>query len=468
MDMWSLVGAIALLSQINVHQVKASPISQAIGQEAIRIPISLLSSVSNPIILAAETPTSDPDADSAIKILLASLKRAGYNNASQGIWIQTTDGTMLAGHNGTKLIPAASLTKIATTLAALETWGSNYQYVTKVSTTGKIVGDTLQGDLIVQGSSDPLFVWEEAIALGNAINRLGINRVQGNLIVTRGFFMNFETNPQTSASLFRRAINSQTWSSAIAKIHKGMGSQPLKPRVTITGKSLYSYSSSAPSSLLIEHSSLPLWQILKRMNTFSNNDMAEIFANSLGGGRAISQKVGTITGLSSEIRLINGSGLGQQNQISPRATVAMLIATQNIAQAQGLSLADLYPSSQCRCGTIKYRGLPYGTIAKTGTLSDVSSLGGVLQTRDRGAIWFGFLNRGAGEIDIFHQGQDRVLLTLAQKWGLGFANFPNMPTFQPIPWQDRDRTNIIQPIIQLVQPSIPSNPPLNSLTPSNN
>jgi len=444
--MWSLVGAIAFLSQINISQIKASPISQAISQESIRIPISLLSSVSSPIILAAETPTSDPDADSAVKTLLTTLKRAGYSNASQGVWIQTTDGTMLAGHNGTKLIPAASLTKIATTLAAIETWGTNYQFATKVSTTGKIVGNTLQGDLIIQGSSDPLFVWEEAIALGNALNRMGINRVQGNLIVTRGFFMNFETNPRVSASLFRRAINSQTWTSAIARVHKGMGSQPLKPRLIITGKSLYSSNFSAPTNLLIEHSSLPLWQILKRMNTFSNNDMAEILANSLGGGRMISQKVGTMTGLSSEIRLINGSGLGQQNQISPRATVAMLIATQNIAQTQGLSLADLYPSSQCRCGTIKYRGLPYGTIAKTGTLSSVSSLGGVLQTRDRGAIWFSFLNRGAGDINIFHQGQDRVLLRLAQKWRLGFTTFPNMPTFQPIPWQDRDRNKITLPL----------------------
>jgi serine-type D-Ala-D-Ala carboxypeptidase/endopeptidase (penicillin-binding protein 4) len=167
--MWNLLGAIAL----------ALPIDQ----KAIRVPISLLSSLSRPILLAAETPTSDPDAELAVKNLLSSLQRAGYNPASQGVWIQSTNGTMLASHNGTKPIAAASLTKIATTLAALETWGTNYQFVTKVSTTGKIVGNTLEGDLIIQGSTDPLFVWEEAIALGNAINRLGINRVQGNLII---------------------------------------------------------------------------------------------------------------------------------------------------------------------------------------------------------------------------------------------------------------------------------------------
>lgn len=428
--MWNLLGAIAL----------ALPIDQ----EAIRVPISLLSSLSSPILLAAETPTSDPDAELAVKNLLSSLQRAGYSTASQGVWIQTTNGTMLASHNGTKPIAAASLTKIATTLAALETWGTNYQFVTKVSTTGKIVGNTLEGDLIIQGSTDPLFVWEEAIALGNAINRLGIYRVQGNLIVTRGFYMNFGTNPRENITLFRRAINASTWTPEILRAYKTTSSQFPQPRVTISGKSLYA-DISGTTTPLIEHSSLPLWQILKRMNTFSNNDMAEMLGNSLGGGRAIAQKVGNITGLTDEIRLINGSGLGQQNQISPRATVAMLIASQNLAQAQGLSLADLFPSSECRCGTIKSRNLPFGTIAKTGTLSDVSSLGGVIQTRDRGTVWFTILNRGAGDIDIFHRGQDQVALTLVKKWGLGLAAFPDFPSFKQMPWQDGDRNKIIMP-----------------------
>jgi len=439
--MWSLLGAIALSSQIK--------------QEAIRIPISVLSSLSSPIILAQETPTKDPDADSAVKALLSSLKRAGYNVASQGVWIQTTNGTMLAEYNGTKPLPAASLTKIATTLAALETWGTNYQFVTKIATTGKVVGNTLQGDLIIYGSNDPLFVWEEAIAVGNALNRLGINQVQGNLIVTKGFYMNFESSPKLTTGYLRRGINAKTWTSEITKAYKSISEDLPKPQVTIRGKSLYIPSVSTPTTILIEHSSLPMWQILKRMNTFSNNDMAEILASSLGGGRAIAQKVGATIGLASEIRLINGSGLGQQNQISPRANVSMLIAIQNLAQAQGLSLADLFPSRECRCGTIKDRNLPLGTIAKTGTLSDVSSLSGIFQTRDRGTIWFAILNRGAGDLDIFHQVQDRVLLRLTQKWGLqkiesGSSTFPSLPTFKAIPWQGSDRNKIISPTNSLL------------------
>ncbi|AFY74115.1 D-alanyl-D-alanine carboxypeptidase (penicillin-binding protein 4) [Synechococcus sp. PCC 7502] len=439
--MWNLVGAIALLSKVQVSQLE---------QQAVRIPISLLSSLTSPIVLASASSTSDPDADLAVKSLLLNLKKEGYNADSQGIWMQTSNGTILADHNGTKPISAASLTKIATTLTALDTWGSNYQFITKVSTTGRIVGNTLQGDLIIQGSTDPLFVWEDAIAIGNAINRLGIYRVQGNLIVTKGFYMNFETDPKLSTTFLRQAINSQQWTAAIQRTYQSMTPQISPPQVLILGKSLYTSAYPTATTPLLEHSSLPLWQILKRMNIFSNNDMAEILASSLGGGKVIAQKVTNITGLSGEVRLINGSGLGQQNQISPRATVAMLIAIQNLAQAQGLSLADLFASTECRCGTIRNRNLPLGAIVKTGTLSDVSALGGVFQTRDRGTIWFAILNRGAGDIDIFHRGQDQVLLTLTQKWGQGIAsNFPNFPSFKPIPWQERNRSEVILPLLEL-------------------
>ena len=423
--MWTLAGAIAL--------------STPLQPEAIRVPVSVLSTLTSPVLLASDT-VSDPDAQATIQNLLTTLSRAGYSRASQGVWLQTSNGTMLGSHNGTKLIPAASLTKIATTLAALETWGSNHQFITKVATNGAIAGNTLQGDLIIRGSNDPLFVWEDAIALGNTLNQMGIYRVQGNLIITKGFNMNFETKPVLVINDFKRAVNSALWHRPLNLAYKNLRSPVPKPRLVITGKSLYAASYNAPTMPLTEHSSLPLWQILKQMNIYSNNDMSEIIASSLGGGRTIAQKVGAITGLPAEIRLVNGSGLGQQNQISPRATVAMLIAVQNLAQAQGLSLADLFPAGQCRCGTIKRRNLPSGAIVKTGTLSDVSALGGVFQTRDRGMVWFAILNRGAGEINIFHRVQERILLNLTQKWG-GTVS----PAFSAIPWGNHNRNQLVLP-----------------------
>ncbi|MFN9945097.1 MAG: D-alanyl-D-alanine carboxypeptidase, partial [bacterium] len=58
--------------------------------------------------------------------------------SSQGIWLQS--GAMLmANHQGTIPLPAASLTKVATSLAAFKAWGPNHQFETFVSTNGKLV-----------------------------------------------------------------------------------------------------------------------------------------------------------------------------------------------------------------------------------------------------------------------------------------------------------------------------------------
>jgi D-alanyl-D-alanine carboxypeptidase/D-alanyl-D-alanine-endopeptidase (penicillin-binding protein 4) len=176
------------------------------------------------------------------------------------------------------------------------------------------------------------------------------------------------------------------------------------------------------------------------MNTFSNNEMSETLALQMGGGRQVAAIAANATVIPiSEIRLINGSGLGQANQISPRASVAILMAIHNRAQVEGLTLADLFPSSQCNCGTIEGRKMPKWAIVKTGTLSDVSALSGVVQTQEHGAVWFAIVNRGEGDIDAFHRSQDRVLQTLVAKWGL-----PKLPTasFAETPWQDSDRNEI--------------------------
>ena len=96
--------------------------------------------------------------------LIASKLIAQNLEENQGVWIQS--GPMLmANHQGTTPLPAASLTKIATSLVALKTWGPDYQFDTLVSVTGPVVNGVLQGDLVITGGGDPMFVWQEGIAL---------------------------------------------------------------------------------------------------------------------------------------------------------------------------------------------------------------------------------------------------------------------------------------------------------------
>lgn len=413
---------------------------------AAEVSLSLLVSNAQPV-LATEVAYSDTQpawvTEQAVQALLVSLRQAGYADGGQGVWIQSSSGVLLASRQAAKPLPVASLTKIATSLAAISTWGANHQFITTVSTTGKLVGDTLQGDLIVQGGGDPLFVWEEAIALGNTLNRMGIKRVKGNLIVTDRFYMNFETNPKLTGKLFKSSLNVADWSEEISYQYQTMPAGTPTPQISISGNVRYSQSLPTQTIPLVRHASLPLWQIVKRMNTFSNNEMAEMLAASVGGTNIVMQKVIALAGISPlEIRLINGSGLGLQNLISPRAIAAILIALQNLAQSQNLSLADLMPSSTCNCGTIQGRKIPLGAIVKTGTLDSVSALAGVLPTRDQGPIWFVIVNRGEGDINLFHQVQDLVLRKLSDKWGKP-STTRSVYGLSQRAWQDRDRNQIL-------------------------
>ncbi|MEC4814142.1 MAG: D-alanyl-D-alanine carboxypeptidase [Scytonema sp. PMC 1069.18] len=339
---------------------------------------------------------------------------------SQGIWLQS--GPMLmANHQGTTPLPAASLTKIATSLVALKTLGSNHQFQTLVSATGPVQNGVLKGDLVITGGDDPLFVWEEAIALGNSLNKMGIKRVTGNLIVTGKFAMNFQRNPLLAGQMLKQAMNSATWSRGISYQYSLMPKGTPKPQLAIAGgvKLGVEYAMFQPNpqhTLLLRHYSLPLKQIIKEMNVFSNNEMAQMLAESVGGAEIVALRAAQFARVpQEEIQLINGSGLGQENRISPRAACAMLMAIQKEALAHQLTLADFFPVSGFdNRGTMHSRHLPIATVMKTGTLRDVSALAGVVPTRDRGLVWFAIINRGYN-VPSFRTGQDQFLQNLVKQ-----------------------------------------------------
>ncbi|MBD2504956.1 D-alanyl-D-alanine carboxypeptidase/D-alanyl-D-alanine-endopeptidase [Anabaena azotica] len=343
---------------------------------------------------------------------------------SQGVWLQS--GPMLmANHQGTTPLPAASLTKIATSLAAFTTLGPDYQFETTVATNGSVVNGVVQGDLIINGDGDPMFVWEEAIALGNTLNKMGIKQVKGNLVITGNFAMNFQRHPQLAGQMVKQALNSKIWTRPPIYIHSIMPKGTAKPQVAINGTIKYSAQPIAKQTLLIRHRSIPLKQIIKEMNVYSNNEIAQMLADDIGGHLVVQDKAAKLARVPhSEIQLINGSGLGPENRISPRAVCAMLMALQQEAAAHQLNLADLFPMSGFdHRGTMHFRHLPLATVMKTGTLRDVSALAGVFPTRDRGLVWFAIINRGP-QIGAFRQQQDKLIQRLVQLLQIA----PNTPT----------------------------------------
>jgi D-alanyl-D-alanine carboxypeptidase/D-alanyl-D-alanine-endopeptidase (penicillin-binding protein 4) len=337
----------------------------------------------------------------------------------QGIWLQSGP-ILMANHQGTVPLPAASLTKVATSLASFKTFGPNYQFQTLVGITGPIVNRVVNGDLVITGGTDPMFVGEEAIAIGNTLNKMGIQQVKGNLVITGKFAMNFSSNPNIAGQIFKQALNHKTWNRNLTYQHSIMPKGTLKPQLVINGVIKVAppsrHNQLLPQTLLIRHLSLPLHQIIKEMNVYSNNEIAEMLSQHIGGAgvvRSISSQLAMVP--QSEIQLINGSGLGRENRISPRAVTAMFMALQREAMASNLTLADLFPTSGLdNRGTMQHRNMPNATVMKTGTLSDVSALAGVLPTRDRGLVWFTIINRG-NQVSSFRAEQDKLLQQLVKQ-----------------------------------------------------
>lgn len=368
-----------------------------------------------PLTLSPDNP--EPTASAEIQTYLNRLTNQGFSQQNQGIWIQSND-TLFANHQGTIPLPAASITKVATSLVALETFGADHQFVTLIGATGPIENGVLNGDLVIQGGSDPLFVWEEAIAIGNILNKMGIQRVTGNLVIADKFYMNFESNPQTAGNLLQQGLNSQIWPiEALTQYQTLPGGTP-KPQVIIDG--VVEVSPTPPENIkpLVRHYSFPMAELVKKMNQYSNNLMADMLAEAVGGHQVVAEKAARAIGVpTAEIQLINGSGLGEENRISPRAATGMFLAIEKYLQQYNMNVADVFVIVGKDRGILEERQqLPKLAVVKSGTLDYVSALAGALPTKEKGIVWFTILNKGPNVTELRNQ-QEILVKYFLNKWG---------------------------------------------------
>jgi D-alanyl-D-alanine carboxypeptidase/D-alanyl-D-alanine-endopeptidase (penicillin-binding protein 4) len=385
------------------------------GQSQPIANIPLISWQNQPIFHLPTAP--DPRVAAIVADYLQDLTKKGLNSSQQRVLIET-EWADLADHQGNLPASGASLTKIATTLAAVETWPLDHRFATRFYSTGEVKNGVLEGDLIIEGEGDPLFVWEEAIAVGNGLHQLGIRQVKGDLIVTGKFAMNFQTDPLKAGELLKIGLVQSKWSKETQKAFQSLPSGTQAPQVKILGMVRASQIRPENARLLLGHQSLTLTELLRQMNIYSNNVMSEMLAELLGGPAAVDAINTKITGVGAEeIQLINGSGLGVENRLSPRAVIEILKALDRKLANQPIQVADLFPvGGRDTKGTMQWRAIPKGVMIKTGTLAQVSALAGEIPTQERGKVWFVIMNAGSGNIEGFRNQQDRVLQALDQHW----------------------------------------------------
>ncbi len=125
---------------------------------------------------------SADDTFAAMKKLLAS------KNRRVAVSIRDREGNEVFNFQGDTLLAPASIAKTVSTACSLDVLGPQYQFDTLFLMSGKIQGDTLEGDLIVQGKGDPGLVIED---MHEVIEKLrfmhGIKKITGNLVFDNSY-----------------------------------------------------------------------------------------------------------------------------------------------------------------------------------------------------------------------------------------------------------------------------------------
>ena len=358
--------------------------------------------------------------------VLAEAAIPGYS----GVLVETLEGNIVVESGSAATYNPASNVKIATAYAVLKTFGPDYRFPTNVWTDGSFEESTgtIHGNIYISGR-DPMFGFEHALTLANELNRMGIRNIQGDLIVTDNFAMNYSTSPQRSSQVLftsldaskRSAAANTAWSSFL--INSGKFSQTAAtPSITFTG-GVYVQQMPGNVNLLFSHESAPMREIIKATLCYSNNFLAERLGDMVGGPYAVARLVQQNSGVQpQEFSIQTSSGLGI-NRVTPAAMMRLLRTLRGELSRYKMTFADIMPVAGIDKGTLENRfdtDFSMGSVVgKTGTLGNtdggVSALAGEINTRG-GKLLFVIFNQ-RGSVARFRSFQNNYVSLIQSQFG---------------------------------------------------
>jgi D-alanyl-D-alanine carboxypeptidase/D-alanyl-D-alanine-endopeptidase (penicillin-binding protein 4) len=121
---------------------------------------------------------------------LAALQRAKVPADALHVmlWEAGSTAAPRLSHQAQTPVNPASLMKLVTTSAALDSLGAAFTWRTSVYVDGPIKDGVLQGSVYIKGSGDPQFVVERLWLLMRRLQGLGIQKIQGDLVLDRSAF----------------------------------------------------------------------------------------------------------------------------------------------------------------------------------------------------------------------------------------------------------------------------------------
>ena len=318
---------------------------------------------------------------------------------------------VLFSHNEDKLFTPASLTKIFTLLAALETLGKEYTYPTSFYFSSTAPGE-VNGNLYVAGSGDPTQSLEVIRKIADTlVQKCNIKHISGDIVLDNSKFLPEEflgrgwmwddKNPLIGALTvmgYEVKEKQNSYLKTMPLLWGNFFSQELsKKGLKIDGSIRIGKTQEGLKVKYIYYSDT-LDKILAYMMKKSDNQTAENIFRTLvpednpDGVSTIARAIASLeevidTTLSlkwgKDYILVDGCGLSEYNLMTP---AHLIKAISYLYQKYDFKILDYFASTK-ESGTLRER-LPFQVWGKTGTLSSASAMAGLLQTKNKRWVVF--------------------------------------------------------------------------------
>jgi len=113
---------------------------------------------------------------------------ASHGARVSALVVRLDDRKTLAAMQPDLALTPASTSKLYVAAGALQQWGADYRFTTRLLGTGTVKDGVLEGDLVFAGAGDPALTTEQLFVLTRRLAERGIVRVSGHLVVDAGYF----------------------------------------------------------------------------------------------------------------------------------------------------------------------------------------------------------------------------------------------------------------------------------------
>jgi D-alanyl-D-alanine carboxypeptidase/D-alanyl-D-alanine-endopeptidase (penicillin-binding protein 4) len=406
-------------------------------------------------VLAPLNSTAPLPAATGLADFLASASRTvAQNSHLVGEVVDADTGAKLWSRGAANAEPPASTTKLLTATAALTALGPDFRLTTTTRRSGRTVYLVGGGDPTIVRSASSIYspsyprpaslatlARETVAALGATRTvrlRLDTSAWSGPTMA-RGWKADYVTEgditPPSALELNEGRLEPQDEFSARTEDPAAQAGEAFAQLLTADGVHVLGRvkvgDAAAASAPLASVSSPPLAELVQRMLTVSDDDLAEALgravarkagmpATFVGAAAAVKAQLASLGIPTEEISLQDTSGLSHQDRISPRVLVDVLRTAMSPSHPQLRSIIEGLPIAGLT-GTLETRYLDKpssyaaGVLrAKTGTLTGVNALAGIVVDHSGRLLIFAFLTSNAPLPGLTVPALDQLAASLAR------------------------------------------------------